>query len=276
MEALERAREVDPDVIVLDINMPGLDGFQTMRALDEAGSRAPVVFLSMLSGEDEIAEAFRCGGRGYVQKLRVVRDLPGALDQVLDGRLVVPSLPSLLQVASSGHVLHVHSDAKSFLDGLADLFDLALRSGDATCLIVAEHVREGLGSRLRHRGWDVDRLNRYRVIDAADALDGFMRHGMPDAHLLTPMAAELEQYRRAVTEDATSRLTIYGEMAGSLAASGNPEAAIALESLWDKLSQGLPFVTICGYSSSCVNDRARDVWPLACARHHIVSYAGDV
>src|SRR5581483_4817808 len=46
-QALEIARRVSPDLIVLDINMPGLDGFQTFRALEQSGSRAAVVFFSV-------------------------------------------------------------------------------------------------------------------------------------------------------------------------------------------------------------------------------------
>ena len=65
-QALDVASQVAHDVIVLDINMPGLDGFQTKRALEHAGLRAPVVFLSAFDADDCVSEAFRCGGRGYV------------------------------------------------------------------------------------------------------------------------------------------------------------------------------------------------------------------
>src|SRR6478609_370693 len=89
-----QARRLDPDVIILDVNMPGLDGFQTIDALREGGSTAPVVFLSMADDDDHIGEAFRRGGRGYVLKSRMAWELPAALDQVLLGRLFAPSLTS--------------------------------------------------------------------------------------------------------------------------------------------------------------------------------------
>src|SRR5262245_13405584 len=57
-QAIEAAPTIAPDIIVLDINMPGLDGFQTMQALEQAGSRAPVVFLTLYDSEDYVAEAF--------------------------------------------------------------------------------------------------------------------------------------------------------------------------------------------------------------------------
>jgi DNA-binding NarL/FixJ family response regulator len=61
--------------------MPGLDGFQTFRALEQSGSRAAVVFLSVFDVDEHIRKAFRCGGRGYVVKSRAGRDLPTALPQ---------------------------------------------------------------------------------------------------------------------------------------------------------------------------------------------------
>src|SRR5215218_123302 len=179
-QALELARQLDPDVIVLDINMPGLDGFQTKRALDQAGSRAPVVFLSTVEADDYVSEAFHCGGRGYVPKLRLAGNLVSALDHVLLGRRFVPSLTSLSEVANDGgHAMQVHGDIECFLDGLAALFTLALRRGDATCVIATEEVREGLSRRLRAEGWDVDapsQHTRYLSIDASDALSRFMRN----------------------------------------------------------------------------------------------------
>src|SRR4051812_41402098 len=78
--ALDIVNRVAPDVIVLDIRMPEFNGFQTKRALDQTGSRIPVVFMSTSDDRDDIDEAFRCGARGYVLKSRAVHDLPSALE----------------------------------------------------------------------------------------------------------------------------------------------------------------------------------------------------
>src|SRR5262245_52431331 len=107
--ALEIARQLTPDLIVLDINMPGLDGFQTLRALQQAGSRAPTVFLSMHDAQEIVTEAFRCGGRGYVLKSNGGQDLASAIDHALAGRMFVPSLTSMLGVAKrSGHAMQTY------------------------------------------------------------------------------------------------------------------------------------------------------------------------
>jgi CheY-like chemotaxis protein len=279
-QALDAANKISPDLIVLDINMPGLDGFQTKRALEQAGSRAPVVFLSMADADDVVVEAFRCGGRGYVVKSRIVPDLARSLDHVLSGRLFVPSLTSLFDLADDkGHAMQLHGDLESFLDGLAAFFDLALRRGDATCVIATEDVREGVGSRLRAAGWDIGGPSghkRYLAVDAADAVNRVIRNGMPDINVVAEIASELDQYRREVGDGPSPRLTLFGNLAGSLMANGNPMAAIALENHWNALTRDLPFFTLCGYSTSCFNDCGPELWSSACHEHRAVSHTNDL
>ena len=129
--AVEMAGDIQPDAIVLDINMPDADGFHTLQALEQAGSRAPVVF-----------------------------------DHVLSGRRCVPSLTSLAALANGcGHSMHLHGNVKSLLDNLAALVDLALARGDATCIISTMDVNEGPRqplSRPRMGGRDAQPLSCHR------------------------------------------------------------------------------------------------------------------
>ena len=146
-QAVDTASRIAPDLIVLDINMPGLDGFQTKRELDRAGSRAPVVFLSAAEADDHAVAAFQRGGHGFVQKSRLGRDLAVALDLALHDRLFVPSLTSLFElVERDGHAMQLYGDIGSFLDGLATFLDRTLRRGDATCVIGTDDIRQGLSA----------------------------------------------------------------------------------------------------------------------------------
>ena len=280
-QALEMARQIQPDVIVLDVDMPGLNGFETFQALEQNGSGGtPVVFLSMHDADEIVGEAFRYGGRGYVFKTRVGRDLPTALDQALRGRLFVPSLEALSQLApTGGHAMHVHDGEESFLDGIAAFFDLALRRGDATCVIASPRIRDGLGARLGARGWSVggpSGHNRYLAIDAAGALKRLMRNGVPDPARLEEILAELDQYRRAVSDGATSRLTLFGDMVMPLRDEGNTPAVLAIESHWTRLTRGLPFLTLCAYTSSCFHEDEAGLWSDVSAEHWAVTHANDV
>lgn len=278
-EAVDAAVAAPPDVIVLDINMPGLDGFQTMRALEQAGSQAPVVILSLLAGDEYVAEAFRCGARGYVLKQQLVDDLGSAIDQVLHGRLFAPSLTSLFQLAGgagAAHAMQLYGDAPSFLDGVASFLDMALRRGDATAVVATEDVRDGLRGRLRDRGWDAHGHHRFLLLDSQDVLNRFMRNGLPDAGLLAELVTELDEFRRMTGQHGSSRLTIFGNMVVSLIASGNATAAIELESLWNAFTHKRPFFTLCGYSTSCFHEATGELWSRASAEHWAVSQAIDL
>ncbi|HEY6816764.1 MAG TPA: EAL domain-containing protein [Croceibacterium sp.] len=76
-EALKRARFVRPDLILLDVMMPGIDGFETCRRLkaDEATRSIPVIFMTALSDVDDKVHAFAAGGVDYVSKPFQVEEL---------------------------------------------------------------------------------------------------------------------------------------------------------------------------------------------------------
>ena len=86
--ALEAARKLNPDIVVLDITMPGLDGLHTAQELRKLGSTAKILFLTVHEDEDYVAAA-RTYGDGYVLKSRMHSDLRHAIDEVLAGRFFV-------------------------------------------------------------------------------------------------------------------------------------------------------------------------------------------
>jgi hypothetical protein len=140
-------------------------------------------------------------------------------------------------------------------------------------------VRDGLGNRLQIRGWNVGGSPghpRYLAVDAAEALDRFMRNGLPDRGRLAEIVEELDQYRLAVAEGSMSSLTIFGNMAELLCAAGNVAAVIALRRLWDTLTRERRFVTVCAYGTSCFDDSVPDLLPVVCAEHSLLSHASDL
>ena len=124
-QAVEAAQRLDPDLIALDITMPGRDGFQTAQDLVQIGTRARIVFLTMHESDDYVAEGFRSGGRGYVLKTRLHLDLANALQRVLAGQLFVPSLGSLFAIDAefTGHVVLFHENDRGFVDGVSGLLN---------------------------------------------------------------------------------------------------------------------------------------------------------
>ena len=279
-EAVEKTGQLNPDAIVLDLEMPELDGLQTLRALEQTGRPLPpVVFLSMHDHPEVVSEAFRRGAFGYVVKPRVGRDLVTALDQALQRRRFVPSLPPLLSTREPMHAMQVYEQSESFAEALADIFDRALRRGDATCAILNRSVRDLLRDRRRARGWHVDGPSghrRYLAIDTGDAVKRFMRNGEPDPERIADIARELDAYRRAESPGPASWLTLAGNIVVDLCGQQNAAAAIALEECWTTLTAGLPVLTICGYTSACFHEGVPGLWGAACHAHGALSHASDM
>lgn len=82
--AIQAVSLLNPDLIVLDISMPGLNGFQVASQLRESGSKIKVIILTM-HDQDYIEAAFSAGARDCVCKSRVATDLIPALQAALRG-----------------------------------------------------------------------------------------------------------------------------------------------------------------------------------------------
>jgi DNA-binding NarL/FixJ family response regulator len=84
--ALEAARTLRPDVIVLDISMPGMTGLEVATCLRKDGSTAALVFLTVHDDDEFILAAKAAGGIGYVLKSRLATDLMLAVREARAGR----------------------------------------------------------------------------------------------------------------------------------------------------------------------------------------------
>ena len=91
-KALEAALALKPDVIVLDISMPGMSGLEVAARLRDAGSTAALVFLTVHDEEDIILAAKAAGAMGYVVKPRLGSDLTLAVQEARAGRPFVSPL----------------------------------------------------------------------------------------------------------------------------------------------------------------------------------------
>jgi DNA-binding NarL/FixJ family response regulator len=274
-QALDLARRLRPDVVVLDVAMPDLNGFQTLEQIRRDGPEARVVFLTTHRDDEFVAAAINGGAHGYVLKSRAHLDLISAIDHALAGRLFVPSLTSLSTVAGSRHTVQFHANDSHFLDEVSQLVGATLRSGEQVVIVGSEATRIGVAQRLQASQLNLARLaerGQYVAHDSALALSQVMHDGRPDKARLAEIIDGLDQWRLAVPNGPRGRLTIFGEMTVSLCRNGDFEAALEVERIWNELTRPLPFFTICSYPIDCFEEAdGRNQLANVCAEHSAVT-----
>jgi DNA-binding NarL/FixJ family response regulator len=111
---VETALELRPDLIVVDIGMPILNGIDATRRIRKEWPDAKILFLTMHANLMYLKEAMRAGGSGYVLKSSAVEELKPAIRRVLKGRIYISSAfgPDVLEIlqAPSGRRISSTSD----------------------------------------------------------------------------------------------------------------------------------------------------------------------
>jgi DNA-binding NarL/FixJ family response regulator len=101
-EAVEKAKELQPDLILLDIGLPTVNGIEAARQIQESSPKSKILFVSENRSSDITEEAFRAGGLGYVLKSDAEKDLMLAIDAVLRGeRFISATLASHFLVVTT-------------------------------------------------------------------------------------------------------------------------------------------------------------------------------
>jgi two-component system nitrate/nitrite response regulator NarL len=173
-QGVAKARELDPDLILLDLHMQGMNGIDTLKAIRDAGLDCRVVILTVSDHADDLVAAIRSGADGYLLKDMEPEDLLAAIDQTLNGSTVIGErLNGLLARAIREEATENQRDSatltkreQEILHGLAQGLSnkLIARNLDITEATVKVHVKNllrklGFRSRLEAAVWAVGRSN---------------------------------------------------------------------------------------------------------------------
>ena len=88
-EAVQKAQELQPDLILLDIGLPKLNGLCAAEQMRKVAPRSIILFLTQNNSQDVVQKALDLGALGYLQKTRTQRDLLRAIESVLEGKQFV-------------------------------------------------------------------------------------------------------------------------------------------------------------------------------------------
>ena len=278
LEAIQKAKKLQPDLILLDIGLPTLNGIEAARRIREVSPTSKILFVSENRFADIAEEALSTGAAGYVLKSDAGRELLPAVKAVLEGkRFVSASLadrglngpPSqylagharsdnvvpFTKQQSAGvnryHEVEFYSDDDCFLDGFTRYIGAALLGGKAVIVVATESHRDSLLLRLQVHGLDIAAAieeGRYIALDAGDTVSTFMVGGLPDPVQFRKITSDLVAVAAKAVNGETARVVACGECAPLLWTQGNMEAAIRVEHLWDDIAITQKVDIFCGYS----------------------------
>ena len=149
-QALEIAAKVQPDIVLLDVSMPGLNGVDTARRLTTELPECKVIMLSMHCHEERVAECLRAGAMGYLVKDGAVSEIMAAIEAVQHGEVYISTqVPTL-----ASKILERKSDVTSPLQLLSP------RQREILQLIAEGQSTKEIGYRLNLSGKTVETHRR--------------------------------------------------------------------------------------------------------------------
>lgn len=304
LEAVQKAKELQPDLILLDIGLPKLNGIEAARRIRKVSSKSKILFVSQESSVDVVREALRVGARGYIVKSDAGSELPTAVNAVLRGerfvgsrfvghdftdgmdsqdpddlsrnRVLVSHASTLLRKTEIPlrHEVQFYSDDAILLDGLTQFVEAALKVGNAAIVVATESHRDSLHLRLQSHGLDIAGAieeGRYIALDAADTLSTFMLNDTPDTVRFLGLLGNLIATAAKATKKKHARVAIFGECVHLLWTQGNAEAAIQVEKLGNHLAKTYDVDILCGYSlGSFQGGVGSHIFARICAEHSAV------
>ena len=239
LEGVQKAEELQPDVILLDINLPKVNGFAAAREVLRLAPNARLLFLSQESSPDIVQEALSLG-RGYIQKSSAATDLLPAIDAVLAGQRFVSRSVASTEPATAParrHEILFCSDDAAIVDAFARIVAGALNAADAALVLVTNSHRTRLLQELRAQRVDIDdaiALGLCLFLDADVA---------PDSIRFVE-AIDGARAAAAAAGKAQPRVAFCGERAGRLWAAGRTAEAVQLEEFCGELADDVDILCL--------------------------------
>jgi CheY-like chemotaxis protein len=298
-EAVQKAEELRPDLILLDIGLPTLNGIEAARRIRKLSPETKILFVSQESTLDVVQEALSTGAEGYVVKADAGSELIPAVSAVVRGERFVgerfadadfvvasnplPRFGNRLSTPNSkkyGTIAHheagFYSDDRGLLDGFTEFIGCALKAGNAAVVVATESHRDSLLPRLQAYGLDVAAAieqGRYVALAAASALSRFMVHDSPDPVMFLGVADKLITTAAKSLVREHPRVAICGECDPPLWTLGNGLAAIRFERLWNMVAKQYDVDILCGYLlSSSQGKENSHIFQRICEQHSAVYF----
>ncbi len=301
-DAVRLAGHLHPDLILLDLDLPRMNGINTARQIRTVSPESNIVFLSRESPAMVVRDLFRFGVLGYVKKEYASSELIAAMEAVFQHRRFIGSGEASHELAGSAeshadrhikevlkmtspwrekslsppsHEIQFYSEDAVLLDRLGGFVEAAIRAGHSAAVCATKSSRDDLVCALQGRGLDVDDLVRrrnYMAFDAAKILSAFSTgESLDRAKFLRVLGGVITSAVEAARANR-ARVALYQECSSLLWAKGRDETAIQLERLLNELVNRYDMDVLCGYSLTYFHGE-EDIYAIQrlCAEHSAVN-----
>jgi len=279
-EAVLKAVELRPDLILMDVSLPELSGIQAAARIRGLSPESKILFVSQNLDIDIALAALDAGGFGYVVKSDAENELLTAVEAVMAGKrfvsallasqdfagVLVPQAPRrprteesmelsgrpLLrnQAISHSHEVEFYGNEESFLIRCTRFIGRALANGDAAIVIMTPSHSNSLRQKLEAEGCDIAEAmeqGRYVAMEPSDVFSALLENDEPDAERFMKASGELLATALKAAAGEHPRVAVCGECAALLHAEGKAEAGVELERLWNELAKLYNVDSLCGY-----------------------------
>jgi DNA-binding NarL/FixJ family response regulator len=174
-EAVELVRELGPDIVVMDISMPRLNGIEATIQIRAATPQTRVIILSRFAEQKQVVRALRAGAAGYLLKNDAVDELLSAINAVNRGDLYIS--PAVLRPVVEGYLAWVEQQGASPIDRLTDRERevLQLIAEGKSNQAIAQELNLGVRTVETHRANLMNKLDLHNV---ADVVRFAFQHGI--------------------------------------------------------------------------------------------------
>jgi DNA-binding NarL/FixJ family response regulator len=257
VEAVQKAQELQPDLILLDIGLPKLNGMQAARQIQKLVPESRILFLSQESSADVVHQAISLGAAGYVVKTSAASELLLAVEAVLRGRRFISASLRNCEIIDYPapaspwrHEVCFCLDDACLLDTFTRVVADALNSGNAAIVLATASHRESLLERLNKQGLNMGHAiqeGTYIALDAAESLVAMMVDGLPDrVRFFRGISSFIESANKAAKTNCP-RVVVCGEGVALLQAEGKSDAANRLGQLCEELTKACDVDVLCAY-----------------------------
>jgi DNA-binding NarL/FixJ family response regulator len=275
VEAVRQAEALRPDVVMLDIALPTMNGVDAAARIRATVPDAKVMFVTNESSLEVVEQAFKIGAHGYVYKPRTRRDVLPVFDAIIrGGGFVSGGLERVARgdsLASHRHDLLFCSSDTVLVDGFSRFIAGVLSEGNVVIALVTEAHDISLRRRLQASRDLASAIGerRYIPVKINELLAKVMVDGWPDPTRFLDATEELviEAARRATGKPP--RVAAVGECSPTVWEQGYLDAAIQLEHLWDEMAKSRQMDVLCAYSLTAREKKVQAVRTL-CAEHTAV------